>query len=136
MEYSIERQITIALENQPGRLAAIGQALANQRVNIEAISVLDTIEQGVIRLVTSDPALCKQVLTEQGFYVIEAEVLAVHINDSPGKLALLGGALADAGINIAYAYGSVPKAGQFTRVMFKVSNTARACEVLTALDEA
>lgn len=133
MDYTIERQLTIALENQLGRLAAIGAVIASEKVNIEALSVLDTIEQGVIRMVTTDPALCKGLLAEQGFYVIEADVLAVGLVDSPGKLAQLCQAFADAEVNISYAYGSVPRAGEQTRIIVKVSNLARACQVLDAL---
>ncbi|MBC7880855.1 MAG: amino acid-binding protein [Anaerolineae bacterium] len=135
MDYSIERQLTVALANQPGVLAAIGAALASQQVSIEALSVLDTIEQGVVRIVTNNPALCKEVLVKQGFYVIEADVLAVSLTDKPGKLAVFCQALADAGINISYAYGSVPSAGQLTRLMMRVSNLQKACTVIAALQE-
>ncbi len=135
MQYSIERQLTVALENQPGRLAATCAAIAAEAVSIEAISVLDTVEQGVVRLITSDPERCKEILVGQGFFVIEADVLAVSVNDSTGKLALLCQALAEAQINIAYAYGSVPRTGELTRLMVKVSNLARACLVLNELKE-
>jgi hypothetical protein len=135
MDYSIERQLTVALANQPGVLAAIGAALASQQVSIEALSVLDTIEQGVVRIVTNNPGVCKEVLVKEGFYVIEADVLAVYLNDKPGKLAVLCQALADAEINISYAYGSVPLTGQLTRLMMRVSNLPKACAVIAALQE-
>ncbi|MBW4699907.1 MAG: hypothetical protein KME03_18815 [Aphanocapsa lilacina HA4352-LM1] len=134
MDYSIERQLSVALENRPGVLAAIGWTLAGEQVSIEALSVLDTIEQGVVRLVTSDPQRCKDILMRQGFYVIEADVLAIRLTDSPGALARLCQALADASVNIAYAYGSVPCPGELTRLMVKVSHLERACQVIAALE--
>ena len=74
MNFKLQRQITVAIENQPGRLAAISQALAASGINIKDLSILDNIEQGVIRMVTNDPAACKALLTEQGFHPVEAEV--------------------------------------------------------------
>jgi len=62
-------------------------------------------------------------------------VLAVSLTDKPGKLAVFCQALADAGINISYAYGSVPSAGQLTRLMMRVSNLQKACTVIAALEE-
>ena len=75
MRIHLERQITVAIENQPGQLARVSELLAGRSVNIEAIAVIDSIEQGVIRLITSDPQLSRQLLREAGFYVIEGDVL-------------------------------------------------------------
>src|SRR3954463_15545349 len=104
MKYTIHRQLSVAIENQPGRLAAIGKAMAVHGVNIKDLSVVDNVEQGMIRLITSDPAGCKALLVQEGLYVVEADVLAFILKDTPGELALLCQALADAKINIDYAY--------------------------------
>lgn len=133
MNCTIRRQITIALENYPGRLAAISSLFAKQGINIEALTVIDNIEQGVIRLLTSDPAGCKSLLTDKGFYTIEADVLVVDLQDDLGQLALVSQTLANAKINIDYAYGSVPRPGDITRIVFKVSDIQRACELVASL---
>ncbi len=135
MNFRLQRQITVAIENQPGRLAAISKALAASGINIKDLSILDNIEQGVIRMVTSDAAACKALLTAQGFHPIEAEVLVVDLPDTPGKLALLAEALAAAGVNIDYAYGSEEPAEKKMRVVMKVSPLARACETIKSLQE-
>jgi hypothetical protein len=133
MKHSIERQLTVALENQPGRLAAVCVALAQGGVNIRDLTVLDNVEQGVIRLVTSDAPLAKSILNAMGLYIIEAEVVIVDLQDSPGALAALCSALAEGQVNIDYAYGSEDPTGHRMRLILKVSPVTRACEILTRL---
>ena len=60
MNFKIERQLTVALENYPGRLAAVSSTIAEKGINIEALSLIDSIEQGLIRLITSEPSTCKK----------------------------------------------------------------------------
>jgi hypothetical protein len=127
------RQLTVAIENQPGRLAAIGRTLAAHGINIKDLSINDTVEQGVVRLVTSNAAEARKLLTEAGLYVIEAEVIAIDLRDLPGTLARVTQTLADAGINVEYAYGSEDSGEQKLRLILKVSNVARAAEVLAEL---
>ena len=136
MKYAVHRQLSIAIENQPGRLAAISRALAGESINIRDLSVVDNVEQGMIRLVTSDAARCKAVLARLGLYVVEADVLEMILTDTPGKLAVLSQALADAQINIDYAYGSEDRAQEHIRIIMKVSNLPKACEVIDAFPEA
>jgi len=135
MNYSILRQLSVAIENQPGRLAAIGKAMAAHGINIKDISVVDNVEQGMIRIVTNDPAACKALLLREGFYVVEADVLAVILKDIPGQLSLLCQALADAKINIDYAYGSEDSTEEHIRVIMKVSNIEKAREVIESLQQ-
>ena len=78
MNYSVQRQLSVAIENQPGRLAAITRLMGTQSINIKDLSVIDNVEQGMIRLVTSDPVGCKALLIKEGFYVVEADVLGVY----------------------------------------------------------
>ncbi|HXG47393.1 MAG TPA: ACT domain-containing protein [Methylomirabilota bacterium] len=135
MKYLVHRQLSVAIENQPGRLAAIGRLMADAGINIKDLSVVDNVEQGMIRLVTSDPAACKALLVREGLYVVEADVLEVILRDTPGQLAVLGQALADAQINIDYAYGSEDPSEEHVRIVMKVSNLTRACEVIDSLRE-
>lgn len=129
------RQLTVAIENQPGRLAAIGRTLATHDINIKDLSINDTVEQGVVRLITSEPARARELLAAAGLFVIEAEVLAVDLRDIPGTLARVSQALADADINIEYAYGSEDADERKLRLILKVSNVARAAELLRSLSD-
>lgn len=133
MHVRFQRQLSVALENQPGRLAAISRLLADRGIHIEAISVIDNVEQGVVRLMTSDPVVSRAALEDAGLHVVEAEVIAIETRDRLGKLALITEALAEAGVNIEYAYASVDHAGAQTRLILKTSHPRQAGEVLTAL---
>jgi hypothetical protein len=136
MKIVVDRQITVALENQPGQLATVCTLLLKNDINIGAISVIDSIEQGVIRLIVSDPAKCKAVLQDQGFYVIEGDVLVVDLTDRRGKLAEIAGELASAKINIDYVYGSVDRPGAPIRLILKTSDIVRARPILEQLENA
>jgi len=135
MKTHVERQITVALPNQPGQLAAICRLLSSQSVNIEALSLVDSIEQGVVRLLTNDPQICKKILQANGFYVIEGEVLVLDLFDRIGKLAQISAALADAKVNIDYVYGSVEHAGAPMRLVLKASDGTRARAILSELGD-
>ncbi len=135
MNYTVQRQLSVAIENQPGRLAAITKLMAGHGINIKDLSVVDNVEQGMIRLVTSDPPACKALLAREGFYVVEADVLVFILKDTPGKLSLLCQALADAKININYAYGSEDSSEEHVRIVMKVSSLEKACQVIQTLQE-
>src|SRR5258706_12040836 len=115
MTYTIQRQLSVAIENQPGRLAAISRAMATQAVNIKDLCIVDNVEQGMIRLVVSDPVKCKALLVKEGLDPVEADVLLIILKDSPGELAVLSQALAAAQINIDYAYGSEAPSAEHVR---------------------
>jgi hypothetical protein len=133
MQIDLQRQLSVALENQPGRLAAISGALAEQQIHIEALCVIDNVEQGMVRMTMSDPVLGRAVLERAGLHVVEAEVLAIELTDRLGKLAAISSALGDAGINIEYAYASVDHAGARTRMILKTSRAQHARDVLANL---
>ncbi len=134
MQFSIKRQLTVALQNQPGRLAEISQIVATNGLNIEALCVVDNVEQGVVRLLVDEPARCRELLVEDGFYVVEAEVLAIHLADRRGKLAVVTKALAASQINIDYAYSTVDHVQAATLLVMKVSNIRLAESVLGQLE--
>ena len=106
MDYQVKRQISVALENRPGLLAQIAKLIGDAGVNIEGISVIDNVEQGMVRLVVSDCEKCRALLREQGFYLIEAVVIEVFIPNEIGSLAQIASVFADRKINIDYAYGT------------------------------
>jgi hypothetical protein len=133
MKIHVERQITVALANQPGQLAAICKLLSTHAINIEALSLIDSLEQGLVRLLTSDPEACKKVLQSSGFYVIDGQVLVLDLFDRLGKLAEITAALAEAKVNVDYVYGSVEHAGAPIRLVLKASDATRAHALLSEL---
>jgi hypothetical protein len=133
MKVHVERQISVALANQPGQLAAICKLLSTHAINIEALSLVDSLEQGVVRLLTSDPEACKKILQSSGFYVIDGEVLVLDLFDRLGKLAEITAALAEAKVNVDYVYGSVEHPGSPIRLVLKASDAVRAHTLLNAL---
>ncbi len=125
------KQITIFLENKPGRLANVLSALAKEKVNIAALSVMDKHEHSVLRMVTDDPAQTAQIIQALNTPYTEADVLAVDLRNQPGALAHVCEILAAEHINIDYAYCS--SGGRNGKVVgiFKVSNSEKAMRVLS-----
>lgn len=136
MKITLQHQLSIALENQPGRLALVSRLLADHEINIEAISVIDNVEQGMVRMLTSDAAVARRLVEAGGFPVVEAEVLAIFTTGRLGRLAVISEALAEAGINIEYAYASVDHHGAQTLLVLKTSRPKKARDILAALPEA
>jgi hypothetical protein len=135
MLVQIRRQLSVAIENQPGRLGQIGRLLAARGIHIDAFSVIDNVEQGMVRLMTSDPAAARHALKEAGLPIVEVEVLAIEMTDRSGNLAVVGEALAAADINIEYAYASTAELGQPARLILKTAAPIEARRVLEAIQE-
>src|SRR3954463_9321137 len=100
----IARQLSIFLANKPGTLAKVCEELAKQKINIYALSISDTTDHSVIRMVVSDPQAALHLLGERGVLVVENNVLLLENANRPGTLAGIAHALAKAKINIEYAY--------------------------------
>jgi hypothetical protein len=133
MQFELVRQISIALENQPGALHRAVSELATNGINIQGISILDSVDQGVVRLRTSDAARAREILAKIGLHLIEADVFEFDLPDQPGGLAEVCRALAEGGVNIDYAYGSSHGSAKRMRVLMKASPLERARGVLKLL---
>jgi len=120
MQYSIQRQLSIGIENKPGRLATIAGLMATHGINICNLCVVDNIEQGVIRLIPSDPSACRDLLLQANYFVVEADVIVLILKDNPGQLETVCHALDAAGVNIEYAYGSEDARKEEGRIIIKV----------------
>jgi hypothetical protein len=125
----IEKQLSIFLENKPGVLAKMCRTLGEHEINIRGISISDTVDHAVVRLVVTDARKAIHVLGEHGMLVVETDILALDLPDSPGKLAEAAGKLARAKVNIEYAYGSSDTTHGM--VFVRVSDIKKAVEVLT-----
>ena len=118
-------EVTARLENKPGRRAKICSALAHEKVDVRALSVMDTADRSVLRLVTDQVEATKRVLTSLGTEFEEAEVLAVEMENRPGALARVLERLAEEHINIDYAYASTAPTPGRTLGIFHTSNQKR-----------
>jgi len=123
-------QLSVFIENKSGRLADVTRTMAEAGVNIRALSIADTIDYGLLRLIVDDPAQAKSVLTEGGFTVALTEVLAIEIPDKPGGLAGIIDIFAESGLNIEYMYAFVGTSGENAIVIFRVENVDEAITTL------
>ncbi|MCI8693701.1 MAG: amino acid-binding protein [Lachnospiraceae bacterium] len=98
------KQLSVFMENREGRLEQAAEVLKNQGINILSLSMADTMEYGMLRLVVSDPELAKSALRENGFSAMLTDVLAVKLEDQVGELYKLTHVLRTKGLNIEYMY--------------------------------
>jgi hypothetical protein len=123
-------EVTARLENKPGRLAKICSALAQEKINIRALAVMDTSERSVLRLITDRLDDTRKVLTALGTEFEVGEVLAVEVEDRPGSLARVLERLADEHINVEYAYASASGQPGRSIAVFCTANPKKAREIL------
>ena len=125
-------QISIFLENKSGRLAEVADLLAGNSINIRALSLADTTDFGIFRLIVNDPARALALLKEQGFTVTSNEVVPVLVPDRPGGLAGILAALKGNGINVEYMYAFVQRSEGNAVLIFRFDNTDQAVATLSA----
>jgi hypothetical protein len=126
------KQLSVYLENKPGRLAQICTALSREKINITAVTVTESRERSVLRMVTDNLPLTRQVLKALNVPFEENEVVLVEMRNQPGALAQVCEELAQEHINIDYAYCSAGSRNGKTTGIFKVSNTPKCLKVLSA----
>ena len=127
----ITKQLAIFLDNRPGMLARVAEALAEAKINIYAISTSDTVDHTVIRLVVSDYRRALHVFEERGTLVVEDDVLMVDGVNKPGELARIAERLAKAKVNIEYCYSATPAESKKGLMIMRVSNPAKALKMLS-----
>ncbi len=123
-------QLSIFLENRTGRLADVVQLLAQAKVNIRALSLADTSDFGILRLIVSDFEKGKKVLKDNGFTVGRTSVVAVEMNDQPGGLSAVLEILSKEEINVEYMYAFVQQSGKNAVIICRFDRTDQAVEVL------
>jgi len=128
----IAQQLAIFLENKPGTLARLCDALAAAKINIYAITVSDTIDHSVIRLVVSDPRKTLLLLEEHGTLVVEDDVLMVDGDNKPGALGKICHRLAAAKVNIEYCYCATSPDAKKGLLILRPSDPKKALKVLNS----
>ncbi len=124
------KQITVFVENKQGALVSITDTLAQNNVNIRALSIADTENFGILRLIVNDVATAEKTLSEQGYLIRVTEVVGVKIGDAPGKLTAALDILDKAGINIAYLYAFMTRTEKHAYVVLRVEDNQAAEEAI------
>lgn len=120
------KQISVFLENKAGRLSRVTRVLGDAQINIRALSIADTSDFGILRIIVNDPVKAYKILKEAGFTVSETQVIAVQIPDSPGGLATVLEQMAEENLNIEYLYAFLGTAENDALVIFKVEDIEKA----------
>jgi hypothetical protein len=126
----IATQLALFLENRPGALARVCDALTEARINILALCTSDTVDHSVVRLVVSDPRRALFLFEERGTLVVESDVLLVEAQNRPGMLARVARVLAEKEINIEYAYCAAHPRARHGLLVLRVSDVKRALRAL------
>jgi hypothetical protein len=129
-DVSVKTQFSVFLVNKPGVLAQVTQALADEKINIVAMTLVDSQEHGVLRFVTDDGDAIREVLKQLNLPMTETEVLCLELSNRPGALADVAGLLGKNHININYAYCTSGAPGGHTTGVFKVADLNKAQRLL------
>ncbi len=125
------KQLTVFVENKQGALVGITDTLASHEVNIRALSIADTQDFGILRLIVDDTETAKKTLSEEGYLINTTDVVGVKIGDQPGKLSKALAVLDEAGINMEYLYAFMTRTEKHAYVVLRVADndaTERALE--------
>ena len=124
------KQITVFVENKQGALVAVTDALAARSINLRALSIAETEDFGILRLIVNDERKAEEVLTQAGYLIKVTEVVGVKIGDEPGKLTEALGVLDKAGINLEYLYAFMARTEKHAYVVLRVEDNAAASAAL------
>ena len=126
----IIRQLSVFLENKPGRLCAATDTLAKNDIDISALTLADTSEFGILRLLVDQPDRARDVLTESGVVVRISEVIAVAMEDAPGGAGGILHLLSEAGLNVEYMYACVGKLTGKALMVIRTDDLDLAADIL------
>jgi len=124
------KQITISIENSPGRLYEVTKALGDAGINLRALNLVDTGAFGQLRLLVSDITTSRRILMQMQMPAMVTEVIAAEIEDKPGSLAAMLKSLLDAHINVLYTYAFVGFSAGKAVMIFRFSDNDKAIKVL------
>jgi len=125
------KQISVFLENTTGRLSEVTKTLANAYVNLRAISIADTADFGILRLIVDKNDKAIDVLNAAGFTTRQTDVVAVEISDTPGSLAKLMELFQQSQVNIEYLYASLEGQVGKAVVIFKLKDHEKGVQILS-----
>ena len=120
------KQLTVFVENKQGTVVSVTDTLAKNQINLRALSIAETEDFGILRLIVSDETLAEQTLSEAGYLIKVTDVVGVKIGDAPGKLTAALAVLDQAGINLEYLYAFMARTEKHAYVVLRVEDNAAA----------
>ena len=132
MKCQITTQLSVFLANKPGTLANVCETLAAERVNIFAMTISDTVDHAVVRIVCSDPRKALEVFEDRGTLVVDQQVLTVEEKNQPGTLAAVARKLAKHDVNIEYAYCASGPSAKTGLVVIRPSDIKKGLKALNS----
>lgn len=124
------KQLSVFLPNKPGVLAKFTALLGQNAINIRALTVADTADYGVLRLIVNDPEKCTKILKDENYLVSETEVVALQVEDKPGGLHKVAKLMGDNGINIEYLYSTLTPTTGAAIILMRVNDLEKAVKTL------
>ena len=124
------KQLTVFVQNKKGTVASVTDILSQNNVNLRALSIAETQDFGILRIVVNDNITAEKVLTENGYLIKAIDVVGVKIGDEPGKLTAALNILDNAGINIEYLYAFMARTEKHAYVVLRVEENDEAESIL------
>lgn len=125
------KQISIFIENKKGALSEVTKFIAQNKINLYALSIADSKDFGILRIITDDPNNARDLLKGEGYTVIATSVLAVELDNAPGSMANILGILSDADVDVEYTYAFISNVKGKAYMIFRVDNNDKARNALT-----
>lgn len=125
------KQLTVFVQNKKGTVVSVTDILSKNNVNLRALSIAETQDFGILRLIVNDETTAQRVLAEAGYLIKVIDVLGVKIGDEPGKLTAALGVLDKADINVEYLYAFMARTERHAYVVLRVEDNAAAEKVLS-----
>ena len=125
------KQLTVFVENKQGALVSVTEALAKKNINLRAMSIAETQEFGILRLIVKDEAAAEKILAEEGYIIKITDVVGVKIGDEPGSLSAALKVLDAHNINVEYLYAFMARTEKHAYVVIRVEDNAAAEAVLS-----
>ena len=127
------KQVSVFLENRAGRMAEVARLLGDHGINIRALSIADTANYGILRMIVNDVPKAEQVFGDAGFTVDLTDVIAIEVPDHPGGLADILDRLNQANLSIEYLYAFVEKSADKAVVVFRFEDTDAVMQIFHTL---
>ncbi len=125
------KQLTVFIQNKKGTVACVTETLSKNNINLRALSIAETQDFGILRIVVNDNKTAEKVLTENGYLIKNIDVVGVKIGDEPGQLTSALNVLDHAGINVEYLYAFMTRTEKHAYVVLRVEENEEAESVLS-----
>ena len=125
------KQLTVFIQNQRGTVVSVTEILSNNNINLRALSIAETQDFGILRLIVNDDAAAEKALLENGYLIKTIDVVGVKIGDEPGKLTAALAVLDKANINVEYLYAFMARTEKHAYVVLRVEDNEAAEAILT-----